>query len=101
MKYLIEHGADVNGKTNKNYSILHYAVRRSSLELVKYLVENGAEITENKCQGDQTVLLEAVIQRNKSIVDYLLQHGAMKAIIDCDRSGRSLLRIACKRAMTL
>ena len=29
------------------------------------------------------------------IVEYLLSHGAMKYIYDCDRSGRSLLCIAC------
>ena len=98
VKYLVEHGADVNSKTEKRFSVLHYAARYDSLEVVKYLVENGAKVTMEECKGDQTVLYEAFNLRkggNERIVDYLLSHGAVKDIHECDRSGRSLLSIAC------
>ena len=95
VKYLVKHDGDVNCKTVKNHSILHYAVWQGSLEIVKYLALNGAKITMEECQGDQTVLFEAVKNGDEAIVDFLLRHGAMRDIHDCDRSGRSLLYTAC------
>ena len=95
VKYLVEHGADINSKTEKHLSILHYAARYGSLEMVEYLVENGAKVTMEECKGNETVLFEAVDQGNETIVNYLLSHGAVKDIHECDRSGRSLLSIAC------
>ena len=95
VKYLVEHGADVNSKIEKRFSILHYATRYDSLEIVKYLVENGAKVTMEECKGDQTVLFEAVNRGNDKTVDYLLSHGAVKDIYECDRSGRSFLSTAC------
>ena len=97
VKYLVEHGADVNLKTKKNKSVLHFAARYHTLGMVKYLVENGAKVTTEECKGNQTVLFDVVNFRKggNEIVDYLLSHGAVKDIHDCDRSGRSLLSIAC------
>ena len=63
--------------------------------MVKYLVENGAKVTMEEYQGDETVLFDTVIRGNETIVDYILRNGASKDIHDCDGSGRSLLCIAC------
>ena len=95
VKHLVENGADVNSE--RRFSILHHAVLYGSLEIVKYLVENGAKVTIEKCRGHDTVLFVAVNRGDEKIVDYLLSRGAVKDMYECDRSGRSLLRIACYR----
>ena len=97
VKYLVEHGADVHCETKDKYSVLYLATLNGSLEIVKYLVENGTKVTMEKCKNHDAVLFMAVNRGNEKLVDYLLRHGAVKDIHECDRSGRSLLSIACYR----
>ena len=44
VKYLVEHGADVDEKSGDGKSPLHYAIIGGSIEIVKYLVEHGADV---------------------------------------------------------
>ena len=44
VKYLVEHGADVNAKDNLGRAPLSFAAERGNLELVKYLVDHGADV---------------------------------------------------------
>ncbi len=58
---------------NSDYTVLSclaYAVRRDRLEIVKLLLEHGADIT------NKTVLPEAVRNNNKEMVLLLIEHGA-------------------------
>ena len=59
VKYLVEQGADVKGKTTKGDTEQHLAVDKEDLGMVKYLVEQGADVNSRKTSG-WTVLQAAV-----------------------------------------
>ena len=42
VKYLVEKGADVNAKNNKNKTALDYAIKREYTEVIKILRNAGA-----------------------------------------------------------
>ncbi len=69
VKYLTEHGANVNDRNN-------YALRLASqcghLSVVKYLTEHGANIQSN----DNEALRSASYRAHSEIVKYLIEHGA-------------------------
>ena len=44
VKFLIDHGADVNTKTAQGFTALIYASRDGFLKTVEHLITNGAEI---------------------------------------------------------
>ncbi len=98
MKRLVESGADVNEKDDHNTTVLHYAARFGSLEMVKYLVEHGAVVTTEHKKGQSTVLYSACDNGDDLLVDYLLRHGAIQDIDD--HEPHSPLSIACSKGHT-
>jgi uncharacterized protein len=55
VRYLVEElGADVNVRDHNGYTALHHAASRGDLELIRYLVEQGADVTVVSREG-QTV----------------------------------------------
>jgi ankyrin repeat protein len=83
---LLKKGADVNTHTTSKGTALHYAAANGYADLVKMLVENGANIkaegkigiktSEALAKLNGTALHYAVLQRNEPIVKYLLAQGA-------------------------
>ncbi|XP_028395325.1 serine/threonine-protein kinase TNNI3K-like [Dendronephthya gigantea] len=92
VKYLVEHGADVNSKNTKGRTVLNYAVFASWLEMVnnkntngwtalhaavtfdrfeivKYLVEKGADVTLHP----YTLVKMAVEKNSVALVNLLLE----------------------------
>lgn len=65
IKFLVEHGAHVNLSEDVGTTPLTEAVRKSDLELIKYLIENGAKVTNR----DIKVALSK--NNNTTIIDYL------------------------------
>jgi ankyrin repeat protein len=53
---------------------LHQAALAGDLELIKILIERGADV--NAVSMDQTPLSEAIMSGHKDVVEYLLEHGA-------------------------
>ena len=94
VRYLVEHGADINFKIRLDGTPLHLAVHCGSLEVVKYLVEHGAKVTREECRGWRSLLWWACLKRNHVIVDYLLQHGAIEDMNNT-KVGSSPLYEAC------
>ena len=80
--------------------MIHNAVKFGSLEMVKYLVEHGAELTNEENLNMSTILFLACEGGNVSVVDYLLQHGAIKDLNNW-KFRKSPLRIACEKGHTV
>lgn len=56
VRYLVEElGADVNARDHDGYSPLHHAAARGDNELIRYLVEQGADVTVVSRRGQTTV----------------------------------------------
>ena len=43
VKFLFENGAEINAKDNKNHTPFHFAARNIQTEVLKFLIEKGAE----------------------------------------------------------
>eukprot|EP00833_Pecoramyces_ruminatium_P018269 jgi/Orpsp1_1/1192301/evm.model.d7180000092096.1 len=75
IKFLIEHGADVNEENHNGETALFIACLSGNEDLVKYLVEHGANINKKNKYG-KTPLSRACFSENKNIIKYLIKHGA-------------------------
>ncbi|ORX82475.1 ankyrin, partial [Anaeromyces robustus] len=51
VKYLVEHGADVNKQSNDSTTPLFYACINGHENIVKYLVEHGADVNKKNNDG--------------------------------------------------
>jgi len=70
MKYLIEHGADVNKEGNCKKIPLHIAFENKNEDLAKYLIDHGASTDDPK------ILWVAVINNiSKTTIKYLIEHN--------------------------
>lgn len=77
VKYLIDHGADIHAKDRDGKTALMYACLNGNLEIVNYLIENGAEALINCAdENGMTPLTIACRLKNFSLVKYLISHGA-------------------------
>ena len=59
VRYLHEHGADLNIQDNNGWTALMYAVRRENEGIVKYLHQHGADLNVKNNKGE-TAVIEAV-----------------------------------------
>ena len=56
LEYLVEEqGADVNSRDQNGYSPLHNAASRGDLEMIRYLVDHGADVMVLSRRGQTTV----------------------------------------------
>lgn len=74
---LIREGLDVNQIYSSENTLLHYSVYEGNFELVKLLVENGAELNRQNFSLESPLDIAASPDhRNDSIVIYLIEQGA-------------------------
>jgi ankyrin repeat protein len=74
--YLLTKGARINEKNGPNgITPLYLACSLGSLDIVKVLVDAGADVNQKSTQG-YTSLFLAVKEKHKPVVDYLLSKGA-------------------------
>ena len=81
LKYLLDHGGNINIKDYLGDTVLHYASYRNELETVKFLLTNGADINIRNNDG-QTPLMDASKRCNLTIIKYLIKKGADPLIKD-------------------
>lgn len=81
IKILLDHGANYHSVDNNGYTPLHNAIHNNRLDLVKELIERGADV--NYCDHAKKVVTPLYFsmgyggqQINIEIFDYLLSHGA-------------------------
>jgi ankyrin repeat protein len=70
--YLLKNGANVNCADADGKTLLHEAVHRGHLELVKLLIANGARVTARNKKGDSP-LDQAVRSGRPEILEILKQ----------------------------
>jgi ankyrin repeat protein len=81
-RLLVAHGADVKAVTENRSSILLEAVwNEKNLDLVAYLIEQGAQVNLANDDG-QTPLLKSVAHKDLAMVRLLLSHGADLSVRD-------------------
>lgn len=68
IKKSLANGIDVNSTDDEGYSALHAAAENGYLDVVKFLVENGADI---HYKSAYTALELAKMAEQQEIVDYL------------------------------
>ena len=66
VKFLIDHGANVNVKTAQGYSALIYASRDGFLDTVKYLIEKEAEVNSTTSFGYTALMVSFKFIYNKT-----------------------------------
>ena len=96
VKNLVEKGnIDINQPgTYKGRTALMMAAKRGYIDVVKYLVDHGADVHRTDEEGE-TPLLMAIMspheQHREPIITYLLEHGA--DVNHADNSGRTPLHL--------
>ena len=82
VKYLVEeHDADVNARDVNGYSPLHHAAARGDNELIRYLVEKGADVTVVSRRGQTTVdMANGPVQRIQPFPDTIALLESLGAI---------------------
>ena len=65
-QFLINHGANVNSKTNQGQTVLTYASRDGFSETVKILVENGADVNSKTNNGFTALMVSFTIKKAES-----------------------------------
>jgi ankyrin repeat protein len=87
---------DINQRGNMGDTPLSTAARFGNLEMVKLLVQHGAEIEDSKGKADRTPLMEASAQGHADVVEYLISKGAD---VNAKRSGVAPLLEACRNVL--
>ena len=82
VKYLVEeHGADVNQRDADGYTPLHNAASRGDVEMIRYLVENGADVMVVSRRGQTTADMangpQQRIQPFPEAIELLVSLGAV------------------------
>jgi len=93
IKYLIEHGADINKAYQFKENTLHCACQKGNEKIVKYLIENGADVNKVN-RYNETPLYCACFEGNEKIAKYLIEHGDNIKIVDT--FGFSPLFVSCR-----
>ena len=68
----------INSKDQNGFTALHKACGQGDLEMVKYLLENDAEMNTTDENFGQTPLHMAAVQKHSDVVSYLMNHASSK-----------------------
>ncbi|MGV8120173.1 MAG: ankyrin repeat domain-containing protein [Candidatus Xenobiia bacterium LiM19] len=92
---LLKHGAKINGRSREGYTALYNAAWSGRLELVRFLLEKGAD-TKIGISDGRTILHSVVsgeMRYYTEIAELLVQHGA--EVNGKDSKGRTPLAVSC------
>lgn len=98
VKQVIKQGANVDAQTSSgDTALIITGWATNNLALVRYLVENGADLNIGNNNGD-TPLMDAAYLGKNSILDYLLQSGADTTLTN--KRGKSASDLAKNKEVT-
>ncbi|KAI8625558.1 ankyrin repeat-containing domain protein [Xylariaceae sp. FL1651] len=77
MRFLLNNGANINGRNENGQTALICAVLAHQLDAIRFLLEAGADRgTRNAGRGGKPPLFHAVDVEDRAAVDLLFEHGA-------------------------
>lgn len=76
IKFLLENGADVNTKDNKDFTLLMYCVQYNDLSLINLALSYGAKVNVRDISGF-AALDYAIKNNNLDVVKLLYENGAI------------------------
>ncbi|CAC21249.1 11L protein [Yaba-like disease virus] len=77
VKYLLDHGYDINQKANNSLTPLHYAVLTNNVEIVKLLLSKGVNVNATDRYGCSPLYYYIMTKKeNYEIIKLLLDNGA-------------------------
>ena len=76
VKLLIDYGANIDVVDSFGNTILHYAVEKKIVKLIKLLIELEYDINYTKRYDRDTPLHYACFQENRKIINFLIESGA-------------------------
>jgi len=91
VKYLVEHGADVNQVNRNGNTPLLVSSENGHLQVVQYLIEHGADVNRGNNNG-VTPLWMSSQNGHLPVVQYLIEHGA--DVNQVDRNGDTPLLVS-------
>jgi len=75
VKYLIQKGVNIDELDERDYSAVGVAASQSLNDIVKVLVDAGADINQKQGEFKQTLIMLALHDDNTELVKYLIQKG--------------------------
>lgn len=81
VKALIRYGANVNARTMRNGTALHYAMIDGNHMIINDLITNGADLDACDCSG-KTPMIWAARHQNANAIRILIARGATTCIDD-------------------
>ncbi|MBN3313755.1 BCL3 protein, partial [Atractosteus spatula] len=91
------HTPDLEARNYEGLTPLHLAVQSGSCELVKLLLDSGADIDAVDIKSGRSPLIHAVENNNMEMVNFLIKCGA--SVNAQSYSGNSALHSACGRGL--
>lgn len=95
VKFLLENGADVNTKDNKNFTLLMYCVQFNDLSLIQLVLSYGASINDKDHTG-YSALDYAIKNNNLKSVILLVENGATiedeSYMLAMDQNSKAIVR---------
>ncbi|OUM65155.1 hypothetical protein PIROE2DRAFT_41972, partial [Piromyces sp. E2] len=88
-------GIDINKKDKDGNTPLVIACKENNVELIKELVEAGANVNISDDNNSDTPLIIMCERENEQMVKYLIEHGA--EVNKLNKYGYSALYISCIR----
>eukprot|EP01135_Chromosphaera_perkinsii_P004688 Nk52_evm37s293 gene=Nk52_evmTU37s293 len=86
VKYLVEHGGNINAKDGQGFNCLHVAAQKGNLILCLYLLSCGMNV-DSVDEDNRTALMWAVYNHTDiALVKSLIKHGASLNIPDIFKS---------------
>ena len=76
LRLLLENGADIDAQDHDGRTPLHWASDVGALEVVRVLLEHGADDVEVKGNDGMTALQEAAERRHDAVVELIRERGA-------------------------
>ncbi|XP_072397456.1 uncharacterized protein [Diabrotica undecimpunctata] len=90
----VRRGVDINVHSTKGHTLLHAACQFGQIEVVRYLLQNGAKVNSKSQPNDTTPIYFAVKHCHPEIINLLISYGAL---LENPCKNETVLSLVCKQ----